>query len=302
MKKKIIILTSIFVFLVLVGGGIATYYLWYVPEKIRKEKLLNYEISKYIDNYYDLLEQRKFNEANIFLKNFRIFLKERESHTSLLAFYYSYSMENALWYMQKDYEKMKVIFPEMERLLKKIEKSKLSEDKILTAKWSYISDLKKFYYKNNEHKKAFVAIENFITTNGGERKLEEQELPILYAIYADKADCLLKLGEFEKCKKYIEKVISFTRQGNDLRQYHIALLHMAELYLNQEKPDVALKYTQKAHEIYQSRRSYCYFAMAYYQQKKMEEAKKYYSLSVRCKKLPSVSDHSMKEFGKLLSE
>ncbi len=302
MKKKIIILVSLIVFLVLVGGGITAYYFWYVPEKIRKEKLLNYEITEYINNYYDLLEQRKFNEANIFLKNFRIFLKERESHTSLLAFYYSYSMENALWYMQKDYEKMKVIFPEMERLLKKIEKSKLSEDKILTAKWSYISDLKKFYYKNNEHKKAFVVIENFITTNGGERKLEEQELPILYAIYADKADCLLKLGEFEKCKKYIEKVISFTRQGNDLRQYHIALLHMAELYLNQEKPDVALKYTQKAHEIYQSRRSYCYFAMAYYQQKKMEEAKKYYSLSVRCKKLPSVSDNSMKEFGKLLSE
>ena len=77
---------------------------------------------------------------------------------------------------------------------------------------------------------------------------------------------------------------------------------MAELYLNLEKPEDALKYTQKAHEIYQSRRSYCYFAMAYYQQKKMEEAKKYYSLSVRCKKLPSVSDHSMKEFGKLLSE
>ena len=303
MKKKIIILVSIIAFLLLIGGGIAAYYFSYLPmKKEAEEKLLDHEISKYVDNYCKLLEQQKFNEANIFLKNFRIFLKERESHTSLLAFYYSYSMENALWYMQKDYEKMKVIFPEMERLLKKIEKSKLSEDKILTAKWSYISDLKKFYYKNNEHKKAFVVIENFITTNGGERKLEEQELPILYAIYADKADCLLKLGEFEKCKKYIEKVISFTRQGNDLRQYHIALLHMAELYLNQEKPDVTLKYTQKAHEIYQSRRSYCYFAMAYYQQKKMEEAKKYYALAISCKKLPSVSDHSMKEFGKLLSE
>ena len=302
MKKKIIILVSSIVFLLLVGGGITAYYFWYVPEKIRKEKLLNYEITEYINNYYDLLEQRKFNEANIFLKNFRIFLKERESHTSLLAFYYSYSMENALWYMQKDYEKMKVIFPEMERLLKKIEKSKLSEDKILTAKWSYISDLKKFYYKNNEHKKAFVVIENFITTNGGERKLEEQELPILYAIYADKADCLLKLGEFEKCKKYIEKAIALSIHSEDKRQYHIALLQMAELYLNWEKPDVALKYTQKAHEIYQSRRSYCYFAMAYYQQKKMEEAKKYYALAISCKKLPSVSDNSMKEFGKLLSE
>ena len=124
MKKKIIILGALIVFLVLVGGGIAAYYFSYLPmKKEAEEKLLDHKISKYIDNYYDLLEQRKYNEANIFLKNFRIFLKERESHTSLLAFYYSYSMENALWYMQKDYEKMKVIFPEMERLLKKIEKN-----------------------------------------------------------------------------------------------------------------------------------------------------------------------------------
>ena len=61
MKKKIIILVSIIAFLVLIGGGIASYYLWYVPMKNEAEKKFDHIIENYIDEfnmYNDLSEDQ----------------------------------------------------------------------------------------------------------------------------------------------------------------------------------------------------------------------------------------------------
>ena len=294
MKKKIIILTSIFVFLSLVGGGIAAYYFSYLPmKKEAEEKLLDHEISKYIDNYYKLLEQQKFNEANIVLKNFRTFLKERESHTSLLAFYYSYIMENSLWYMQKNYEKMKANFPEMERYIKLFENKKYSSKELLFAKWCYLLDNCQYNYTNKNYKKALELLDDFVIKNGGEEGLKEKKMQILATIYEDKADILLKLGQTSECKRYLQKSLAITDKNI---QRHYLYLKMADLELKyNKKPDFsqAHEYILMATEKYSSQKGYYFLAMIHLKMNRKEEAKRYYNLALSCKEKPLVNEEEL---------
>ena len=57
MKKKIIILVSLIVFLVLVGGGITAYYFSYLPMKKEAEEKFDRIMANYIDEFFALLEQ-----------------------------------------------------------------------------------------------------------------------------------------------------------------------------------------------------------------------------------------------------
>ena len=188
MKKKIIILVSSIVFLLLVGGGITAYYFWYVPMKKEAEEKFDRIMANYIDEFFALLEQNKFIQAQELLKDYRSFLGRKKSDKRLHRYYCSYNMENSLWYIQKDYEKMKANFPEMERLLKKIEKSKLSEDEKLIVKWTFATDNYRYFYRNRAYKKAIDILENFTKESGGEIRLER--LDLLFSVYSYKADCL----------------------------------------------------------------------------------------------------------------
>ena len=303
MKKKIIIFVSGIVFLSLVGGGIAAYYFSYLPMKKETNTSFYTIVENYSKEYEKFVFQRKYHEALKVTENYRSFLIEKPGAVRAYLLFNAYFMENSVLHTLGKHQKIEENLRKMKRLLKTFKKNDYTEQQIMNAKLALVLSQIDFYHRNKEFSKALSHIKNFIAEYGSEEKIRENFTEdISYQIYVCMAKCLLKLEKFDKCKNYIEKVIALSTRSEDKRQYHIALLRMAELYLNWEKPEVALKYTQKAHEIYQSRRSYCYFAMAYYQQKKMEDAKKYYSLAIHCKKLPSVSDHSMKEFGKLLSE
>ena len=303
MKKKIIILVSGFVFLLLAGSGIAAYYLWYIPAQKKAKKSFHTIVENYSKEYEKFVFQQKYHDALKVTEKYRSFLTEKPGAARAYLLFNAYFMENTVLHTLGKHHKMEENLREMKKLLKTFKKNDYTEQQIMNAKLTLVLSQTDFYHRNKEFSKALSGIENFMADYGPEEKIREN-LPkdISYQIYVCMAKCLLKLKKFDKCKKYIEKVIALSKYIEDKRHYHTALLRMAELYLLQEKPEEALKYTQKAHKIYQSRRSFCYFAMAYYQQKKMEEAKKYYALAISCKKLPSVSDNSMKEFGKLLSE
>ena len=291
MKKKIIILGALIVFLLLVGGGIVAYYFWYVPEKIRKEKLLNYEISKYIDNYYDLLKQRKFNEASVVLKNFRTFLKKSESRTSLHAFYYSYPMENALWYMQKDYEKMKANFPEMERYIKLLENKKYSSYELLFVKWFYIWDKYRYNYENKNYTKALELLNDFINRNGGEDDLKKKAVRILVTVYHYRGNSLLKLGQIVESEQSLQKALVFA-ESPDIK--HEIYLKLAELELKyKDNIRKAYEYTLIANSILHSQRGYYFLALVHLKQNKINEAEKYYSLAAASKVYPIVDEKAL---------
>ena len=94
MKKKIIILVSIIAFLVLIGGGIAAYYLWYVPAQKKAEKEYRLKLVHYVENYYDLLEERNFTDAQKLLKEYRAFIRKKKKDKQLI--FYSCIMENSM--------------------------------------------------------------------------------------------------------------------------------------------------------------------------------------------------------------
>ena len=297
MKKKIIILTSIFVFLSLVGGGITAYYFSYLPMKKEAEEKFDRIMANYIDEYFTLLEQNKFIEAQDLLKDYRSFLNIDKSDKQLLAYFYSFIMENSLWYMQKDYEKMKVNFPGMEQLLKKVENSKLSKKEILTAKWNFFTNKYEYFYYTKAYGKAIDIIESFIKDAGGEKKLEEMKFYLLFTIYSYKANCLQQLGKTQESIKYNQKALLVTE---DPAAQHRIYLNLATLEINRENIPVACKYTLKASEKSTSQKGYFCLALVHLKQGRKEEAKKYYSLALTCKKFPVVLEEDLTNLKKKL--
>lgn len=297
MKKKIIILTSIFVFLSLVGGGIAAYDLLYVPMKNEAEKKFWQISENYVNKYYDLLEQNKFIEAQKLLTKYRSFVCKKKSDKRLLAYFYSFIMENSLWYMQKDYEKMKVNFPEMEQLLKKVENSKLSKKEILTAKWNFFTNKYEYFYYTKAYGKAIDIIESFIKDAGGEKKLEEMKFYLLFTIYSYKANCLQQLGKTQESIKYNQKALLVTE---DPAAQHRIYLNLATIEINRENIPAACKYTWKASEKSTSQKGYFCLALVHLKQGRKDEAKKYYSLALACRKFPVVLEEDFINLKKIL--
>ena len=296
MKKKIIILVSIIAFLLLIGGGIATYYLWYMPaQKKEAEKKFDHIIENYIDEFFALLEQNKFIQAQELLKDYRSFFGRKKSDKQLHRYYCSYNMENSLWYIQNDYEKMKANFPEMERLLKKIEKSKLSEDEKLIVKWTFATDNYRYFYRNRAYKKAIDILENFTKESGGEKRLERIDL--LFSVYSYKADCLLKLDKTEEGIKYKQKALLST---DDSRAQHVLYLDLATIEINRKNFSSACEYILKASKKYTSQKGYFCLALVHLKQGRKDEAKKYYSLALACRKFPVVLEEDFINLKKIL--
>ena len=297
MKKKIIILVSSIVFLLLVGGGIAAYYFSYLPMKKETEEKFWQISENYVNEYYDLLEQSKFIETQKLLTKYRNFVCKKKSDKRLLAYFYSFIMENSLWYMQKDYEKMKVNFPKMEQLLKKVENSKLSKKEILTAKWNFFTNKYEYFYYTKAYGKAIDIIESFIKDAGGEKKLEEMKFYLLFTIYSYKANCLQQLGKTQESIKYNQKALLATE---DPAAQHRIYLNLATIEINRENIPVACKYTWKASEKSTSQKGYFCLALVHLKQGRKDEAKKYYSLALACRKFPVVLEEDFINLKKIL--
>ena len=297
MKKKIIILVSSIVFLLLVGGGIAAYYFSYLPMKKETEEKFWQISENYVNEYYDLLEQSKFIETQKLLTKYRNFVCKKKSDKRLLAYFYSFIMENSLWYMQKDYEKMKVNFPKMEQLLKKVENSKLSKKEILTAKWNFFTNNYEYFYYTQAYGKAIDIIESFIKDAGGEKKLEEMKFYLLFTIYSYKANCLQQLGKTQESIKYNQKALLATE---DPAAQHRIYLNLATIEINRENIPVACKYTWKASEKSTSQKGYFCLALVHLKQGRKDEAKKYYSLALACRKFPVVLEEDFINLKKIL--
>ena len=298
MKKKIIILVSIIAFLLLIGGGIATYYLWYMPaQKKEAEKKFDHIIENYIDEFFALLEQNKFIQAQKLLTKYRSFVCKKKSDKRLLAYFYSFIMENSLWYMQKDYEKMKVNFPEMEQLLKKVENSKLSKKEILTAKWNFFTNKYEYFYYTKAYGKAIDIIESFIKDAGGEKKLEEMKFYLLFTIYSYKANCLQQLGKTQESIKYNQKALLVTE---DPVAQHMIYLDLATIEINRKNFSSACEYILKASKKHTSQKGYFCLALVHLKQGRKDEAKKYYSLALACRKFPVVLEEDFINLKKIL--
>ena len=185
--------------------------------------------------------------------------------------------------------------PPMERLLKKIEKSKLSEDEKLIVKWTFATDNYRYFYRNRAYKKAIDILENFTKESGGEKRLERIDL--LFSVYSYKADCLLKLDKTEEGIKYKQKALLST---DDSRAQHVLYLDLATIEINRKNFSSACEYILKASEKSTSQKGYFCLALVHLKQGRKEEAKKYYSLALTCKKFPVVLEEDLTNLKKKL--
>ena len=295
MKKKIIILVSGFVFLLLVGGGFSVYYLWYIPAQKKAKKELYIKLDYYTDTYYNLLEEGKFINAQELLKEYRNVLHKKKSDKRLL--FYFYIMENSLWYMQKDYEKLKANLSAIEMLLKKIDKSKLSAGELLSFQWALVEGTSEFHSLNNEHKKAIDVLENFINENGGVKRIKEKGFMLLHVFYSNIAKNNKKLGRKNIAEIYYNKAFEAT---DNMRNKHLFALSVAELYDPEKDFDKPMQYLLQAQQNDESQKCYYYLAVLHFRHGNKEEAKKYYSLAIGCKKFPHIDNANLKQLKKML--
>ena len=298
MKKRIILAVSVLVLLALAGGGV---YFYRLPAKMQEKEDFVAVMDRYVSNYHDLLEEGKFEDASNLLKECRAFLMKKDwTMPVVYSLIMSYSLENTLWRMRKQYEKTLDNIREMERILSRYSELIRPEAQLLELKWCIARDRCEYYVCKKEYKKAYGILQTFIEANGGEAKLNEKSPQgVMYPLCGIMAECLMELDMPDKSEPYIRQTISCSEDGT--RDMHIALLRMAKLFLIKNDPVNALEYIRKAHGMYQSRRSYCYFAVAYGQLGKKEEAKKYYLLAVACKKYPRVLDKNLADLKKKLS-
>ena len=297
MKKRIILAVSVLVLLAIAGGGVY----WYrLPAKMQEEEDFDAVMTRNVRRYRYLLDQHDLGKMLAFLKEWRSFVLQREqTPKTVYALFVLYPLENAQLRTYKQNEKTLDNIREMEKILSRHAEHKYSEARLLEMKLWIAQEKIEYCRCKGEHKKAYEILQTFITEHGGEAKLKETFSQSATCIFCGSmAACLMELGRLDESAPYIEEEICYS--AGEPQNQHCALLHMAELFLKKKEPEKAMEYIRKAHEMYQSRRSYGLFAMAFYQLGRKEEAKKYFSLAVACKKYPYISDNSLMEFKELL--
>lgn len=303
MKKKIIILVSIIAFLLLVGGGIAAYYFWYVPEKKRQDDIF-YAFEKFSNECFELIVYNKFHEAEILLNKWRKISvsKKYTQITKNFISFHTYDIENHLWYAQGKYEKIKDNLPKMKLLLATLNDGRFSQKELLGSKWAFCNSKFDYYYVSKRLKEAFDTIEEFITECGGEKKIGEVNPRILYGIYSAKARCLFALNQLDESVQYSHKILQY---DNDPVVQHVTYLRLARLelfYRQKANYPLACKYVIKANNNIQSQEGYLLLSYIHLKQGRKEEAKKYYSLTLQCKRYPLADEKDLVKLKKLLVE
>ena len=200
------------------------------------------------------------------------------------------------------YEKIKDNLPKMKLLLATLNDGRFSQKELLGSKWAFCNSKFDYYYVSKRLKEAFDTIEEFITECGGEKKIGEVNPRILYGIYSAKARCLFALNQLDESVQYSHKILQY---DNDPVVQHVTYLRLARLelfYRQKANYPLACKYVIKANNNIQSQEGYLLLSYIHLKQGRKEEAKKYYSLTLQCKRYPLADEKDLVKLKKLLVE